>query len=359
MVSIGEVCTLFAAAVRQLRFGLRATSREMRIWRLRAQAAPDQPLRAALLGALQQRRNHVDGAALYCTLASSPSLRLLRLLVAYELVLDCLDSIDERTQSPQERDGRQLHTALIDAVDPGSPCQDYFGHHLHTDDGGCLRALVCASRESCASLPSWPTVGPSALGCARRTQILALNHVHPAVRDAALLRFAAGEQSTAQRNLTWFEWGAALSGEMLAIHALLVLAASARTLTLQVEATHAAYYPWTSLAATMLDSYVDQFEDDAKGCHSYVSHYASPGLIAPRLADVVRHALASARSLPKGRRHAVLVACMIAMYLTKDSTRTPQLRAGCASIVAAGGPLVQLLVPVLRTWRAAYDQRSA
>jgi tetraprenyl-beta-curcumene synthase len=330
----------------------------MRMWRLRAQAAPDQPLRIALLGALHQRRNHVDGAALYCTLTRSPSPRLLRLLVAYELVLDCLDSIDEGTPSLQEHDGRQLHMALIDAVDLGSPCQDYFRHHLHTDDGGCLRAFVYACRESCASLPSWPTVSPSALICARRTQILALNHVHPTVRDAALLRFAASEEAE-QRNLTWFELGAALSGEMLAIHALLALAASSATRALQVKATHAAYYPWTSLAATMLDSYVDQFEDIAKGAHSYVSHYASPGQIAPRLADVVERALASARSLPKGDRHAVLVACMIAMYLTKDSTRTPQLRAGSASIIAAGGPIVQLLVPVLRTWRAAYDQRSA
>jgi hypothetical protein len=50
---------------------------------------------------------------------------------------------------------------------------------------------------------------------------------------------------------------------------------------------------------------------------------------------------------------------MIAMYLSKDTARTPQLRAGTKTFIKAGGTLTRLLLPILRVWRAAYHQRSA
>jgi tetraprenyl-beta-curcumene synthase len=61
------------------------------------------------------------------------------------------------------------------------------------------------------------------------------------------------------------------------------------------------------------------------------------------------------------RRHrdAVIVASMIAMYLSKDSARTPELDDYTRLLARAGGSLTRLLMPVLRTWRALYGQRSA
>jgi tetraprenyl-beta-curcumene synthase len=47
------------------------------------------------------------------------------------------------------------------------------------------------------------------------------------------------------------------------------------------------------------------------------------------------------------------------MYLSKDSARTPQMRASTRSLAAAGGSLAKLLLPVLRLWRAVYRQRDA
>ena len=54
----------------------------------------------------------------------------------------------------------------------------------------------------------------------------------------------------------------------------------------------------------------------------------------------------------------MIIACMVAMYLSKDSTRTPQMRASTRNLAAAGGSLSQLLLPVLRTWRVLYAQRD-
>ena len=58
-------------------------------------------------------------------------------------------------------------------------------------------------------------------------------------------------------------------------------------------------------------------------------------------------------------RHTALAACMIAFYLSKDSLRTAELRASARELRHAGGPLVELLVPILRLWRTAYGQRAA
>jgi hypothetical protein len=51
-------------------------------------------------------------------------------------------------------------------------------------------------------------------------------------------------------------------------------------------------------------------------------------------------------------------AATIAMYLSKDTARTPELRAGKGAFIRAGGSL-GLLLPILRAWRIAYAQRSA
>lgn len=62
--------------------------------------------------------------------------------------------------------------------------------------------------------------------------------------------------------------------------------------------------------------------------------------------------------LPHGERHAVLLGCMIALYLSKDSARTPAMREATRRIARAGGTLPRLLLPVLRAWRLANAQAS-
>jgi len=52
------------------------------------------------------------------------------------------------------------------------------------------------------------------------------------------------------------------------------------------------------------------------------------------------------------------VACMVAMYLSKDSARTPAMRARTRRLTSAGGSLTEILLPILQAWRIAYRQRS-
>ena len=330
----------------------------MRYWRARARAIPDLALRADGLGSLACKRASADGAALFWTLPPARNVQLLRLLVAYEVMADFLDSVNERAAHAGTLNGRQLHLALSEALAPDTPASDYYRHNPRRSDSGYLGALLGACRAGCALLPSYRAVRPFAIRAATLTQVLGLNHeLDPAAREQALREWAASHFGGLD-GLVWFESTAAASA-WLTVLALLALAAGREECDAsRCAATYAAYLPWISLAGTMLDSYVDQAEDAAREDHSYIAHYSCAEEAVERLGELVREAVLRARSLPDGPRHAVLVASMVAMYLSKDSARTPQLRASTRRLAVAGGSLARVLLPVLRVWRVAYAQRD-
>jgi tetraprenyl-beta-curcumene synthase len=337
---------------------LPAISKEIRRWRLRALAIPDAPIREDALASIDHKRGHTDGAALFWILPRRRNLELLRLLVAFEMIWDFLDGVNERGADLGQENGRQLHLALVEALDPSASISDYYQHHPWRKDGGYLRALVEACRRGCSALPSYPRVQALVARETTRAQVLALNHdPTPSCRDASLKRWAEREFE-GRHDVCWFELSGAASAS-LTVHVLLALAAEPACTEYEVERACAAYFPWLSLATTMLDSYVDQVEDQANGDHSYIAHYENPAVAARRVCEVIERAARESRRLHNGCRHTVITACMVAMYLSRDSARTPAMRASTDRFVEAGGSLTRVLLPIMRLWRIAYAQRSA
>jgi len=352
------VWSLTGAATRQLLWGMPGVAGEVRRWRRRAAAIPDGPLRGDALAALLAKRASIEGAALFSTLARRRSRPLLQLLVAYEVMADFLDNVNERSAHIGLDNGLQLHLALREALDPGVPASDYYRHHPSASDGDYLATLREACRERCARLPSYGRIGPLVRDAASMTQVLGLNHERDlGLRDRALEQWAL-RRFREPAELAWFELTAAASA-WLTVLALLALAAEQDCGERRAADAYAAYLPWISLAGTMLDSYVDQAEDAANHDHSYVARYPGAEVRVQRICELVREASLRARALPDGSRHAVVVACMVAMYLSKDSAWTPALRPGTRCVAAAGGSLPRALLPVLRLWRTVYAQRGA
>jgi cytochrome P450 len=279
---------------------------------------------------------------------------LLRLLVAYQTIWDFLDNVSER--DPGEANARQLHLALSEALDPEAPISDYYRHHPWHDDGGYLRALVETCRAGCAALPSYSRVRPQMLAGVALCAVQGVNHdPDPKRRDAALRAWAERECS-GERAMTWFESTAAASA--FTPHVLLALAAESSCEERDIAEALNAYFPWVSLAIAMLDSYGDQRDDASSGSHSYISHYSDVDVAVQRLCEIVNRTAREARGLRNGRRHATLVACMVAMYLSRDGAHAPDMRAGTRALAGAGGSLTRLLLPLARTWRSAYLQRA-
>ncbi len=356
-LSARQLRVLGEAAARELTWGLRTVACEVRRWRAFATGIPEKAIRADALSALARKRGHTDGAALFCILAPSRDSSLLRLLVAYEIMWDFLDSVSEHGAYRGDVNGCQLHLALVEALDPELPISDYYRHHPWRDDGGYLRALVQVCRDAGACLPSYEVVRPLLIREAWRAQVLGINHNLDPVRRDRRLREWARQEWPVSHEASWYELTGAASASLTA-HALFALAANPHVSAIDIASVHRAYSPWISAATTMLDSYVDQDEDAVNGDHSYVGHYPSGETALRRISELVRRSTLEASNLPDSERHVLIVACMAAMYLSKDSVRTTAMHAQTCALIRAGGPLARLLLPILRLWRIAYAQRS-
>jgi tetraprenyl-beta-curcumene synthase len=356
-LSASHLNALGHGVLRELLWALPAVAVEAQTWRDHAASIPAPEIRADALSSLDRKRGHTDGAALFCILPRRRNRTLLRLLVSYEIVWDFLDSANEHGAHAGQTDGLQLHLALIDALDPTRPLSDYYRHHPWRDDGGYLRTLVEVCRRSVSQLPSYELIRPLLIREATRAQVLGMNHdLDSGRRDRSLREWAEVEFPDEWRS-AWFELSGAASAS-LTIHALLALAAEPSCTAEQINRVSGAYFPWISAATTMLDSYVDQTEDAANGDHSYIGHYSSAEIATRSTTRLIRRSLSEAHRLPRGERHVLIVSCMVAMYLSKDSARTSEMRDATGRLIAAGGSLSQLLLPILRLWRIAYAQRS-
>jgi tetraprenyl-beta-curcumene synthase len=352
---------LARASARELIWGQRLVSREVESWHARAAQIPNAELRADALGALRRKRGNINGAALFWTLPDRRNPDLLAALVTYEILADFLDCVSERSADLGIANGRQLHLALVEAFDAEGQMSDYYRCHHVRDDGGYVRALVGSCRAHCAALSGYEEARPFLSRAASLSSVLAINHEpDPAQREQALREW--DDDRIVERPVRgehgWHERTAGASA-WLTVLAILALAAEPRRAAREAARNYAAYLDWIAPAGAMLDSYGDIVEDAASGDHSYIAHYGSVELAVERVGELVRGSRREARALPDGARHAVIAACMIAFYLSKDSVRTPELRRGTRKLRHAGGPLVALLLPVLRIWRAAYRQRSA
>jgi tetraprenyl-beta-curcumene synthase len=339
-------------------WGLPAVAREVRRWREKAYKINDPRLREDALNALTEQRTHIDGAALFSILPRARNPTLLRLLVAYEIIWDFLDNVNERSAAIGVTNGLQLHLALVDALDAGRPISDYYKFCPDYDDCGYLRALVTDCRVNLAHLPSYNCIRSSAIREAFRGQICAINHdPDPLNRDAALKAWVTREFPSGHE-AWWFELTAAASTD-LTIFALLALASEPTCSVEEITLTSRAYFPWISILTAMLDSYADQIEDADTGNHSYVAHYSRPALATERICLLIRRCLGEASALKGSEKHTVIAASMFAMYLSKSSVLTPAMRGTTKRLVESGGSLTRVLHPVLRLWRAAYGLGSA
>jgi tetraprenyl-beta-curcumene synthase len=271
---------------------------------------------------------------------------------------DFLDSAIERGAHAGIINGRQLHLALVEAIDVKSPMSDYYRYHPWQDDGGYLSRLVEVCRHGCATLPSYQRVRPLLMRAATLAQVQGLSHeLDETLRNAVLKAWAARERS-AGSELGWYEMAGAASA-WLTVLALLAVAAEPGPEADYAFGVYLAYFPWISLTATLLDSYGDLIEDQINNENSYVARYESLEVAVGRINEVLRRATLEARLLRNGERHSVILAAMVAMYLSKDSARTPDMQATSRMLLHSGGPLATLLGPVLRGWRVAYSLRKA
>lgn len=294
--------------------------RELARWRRRALAIPDPELRIHVLRPFDADRS-AAGAALFAVLAPwRQQAVLVRLLVAYVLLWSYVDVRTERDPAADPR----LYDALLDGLRVPTSGDA-------SADDVYLAALLAACRLGCAALPSWEAVAPTAQRLAEDGRaVQAINHGAPDTVATSL-------RAWADPRCARLHEACAAASSPLAIHALMALAARPDADRDEARSTAAAYEPVSALGV-LCDHVIDRAEDHAAGNHSYLRYVDSRDLL--NLAD---HARRSVRQLYDGERHAVILAAMVAMFLSRSSAYSPAgTDAGRGILEAIGPPAPQL-----------------
>jgi tetraprenyl-beta-curcumene synthase len=328
----------------------------LRHWRDRAGQIPDPTLRQLALDSLRESGN-IEGAAAFAAFAPRAHRgAVVRALVAFQAAYNYADLLSEQSheQSHEETvvaNGRRLHQALLMALDLSASQPDYYAHYPQCEDGGYLRAMVDACRAALSTLPSYAAVAESAHRAAERIVVFQSLNVGKAQGDhEAFARWARRETATSGTDLEWWETAAA-AGSSLGVHVLIAAAADGALERAKIVALDDAYFPWIGALHSLLDNLIDRQEDARTNQHSLVGYYASSERAAARLQMLAVEAMDRARALPRGSRHAIIVAAMVGNYLSTPEAKAPDVRAISQNVLEAIGDLASPTLLVFRLRR--------
>jgi tetraprenyl-beta-curcumene synthase len=328
-------------------------AREVRRRRELAVRIPDPVLRGLALEALERKRGNLEGAAAFGALvprATRPF--VVKALVCCQAICDYLDLLSEQPSRDPVANGYRLHEALIVATICGEPHRDYYTYHPHGDDGGYLKGLVDAARSSLSALPSLSSVdAPMKRATERIAVYQSFNHGDAHGSYEPFERWAI--QATAPHTGLHPWETAAAAGSTLTVLALIAGAADPLFEASGAQDIEDAYFPWIGSLHSLLDSLVDHEEDLATEGRALVGYYRSPVDAATRMRAIAHEALRRAAELPRGRRHALIVAAMTSYYLCEiRGSASPHAQIVSRSVLEAIGCLATPTMAVLGARRS-------
>jgi tetraprenyl-beta-curcumene synthase len=325
---------------------------ELGLWQERARAIPDRALRELALGKLDGERFNAEAGAMLATLAPRAQRPdAVRAIVALQLLFDLLDGLTEQPLPDPLGDGERLFAAFTDALRPRP-----LARAAVDGDDGYLQELSAAAAGALARLPARGSVIEVAMASAERAaQAQIRMHAAPALGIGQLREWARGQARGT--GLRWRELAAGSASSVLAVHALIVAAADARTTPARAARIERAYLSICVLL-TLLDSLVDERRDALAGELGYIGLYEDRELLARTLAQTAVRAAGQARELGDGAHHVMMLAGVVAYYTSAPDARgelvrplVARLRRGLAL------PIAPTLV-FMRAWRLARRLRA-
>jgi tetraprenyl-beta-curcumene synthase len=332
--------------------------RELRRWRVRAEAIPQPTLRDIAWRTLALEGLNAEGAALFAMLAPVGRRQAAtRLLVAFQVMYDYLDALTERPTRDPLRSSRQLHLALLVALGRPAPVEGYFAHHPLGCDGGYLAELAASCQTIFCELPGAREAAPHVIRAAvRSAEGQSQSHAAAFTNEHELIRWAERE-TPAGLGLRWWETAAAAESSLV-IHALLASAAAPSLTATSAARIAAAYWPWITGLNALLDDLIDTAEDAAEGTHSYIARYRSPAVLARRLGVIAAEASSGIDRLPQRRRHGVIFAAMTSYYLAVPQAADAWIEPVARQVREQVGMDVRPLLVVLRIRRKLARRRA-
>jgi tetraprenyl-beta-curcumene synthase len=332
-----------------------SAARELAEWQELADDIPNGELRNQALASIRDKDFHAEGGSVYAAAALDNFDSLIRLIVALQTISDYLDNLCDRSVSMDEKDFRQLHQAMMDAVDPSPTYHDYYRFHPNQDDGGYLHSLVKTCKEELNRLPSYEVAQQEVGRLAGLYSDLQV-YKHIAVeRREDRLRSWFEEHREQLPDLEWWEFAAA-TGSTLGMFALFVEAAQPDLDADYVEKLLRAYFPWVCGLHILLDYFIDQEEDRREGDLNFITYYPDRETMAQRLTFFAREAGRRVLNLSDTAFHEFVVEGLPALYLSDEKVKQQQLSDVAWQLLRVGGPnsiVIHWVCRLRRLWNTA------
>ena len=305
-------------------------------------------LRSLALDAQQRKWASLEGAAAFATFTPRECrAKLARLLVDLQGVFDYADTLMEQPSDAPALNASRLHHAFIAALQPELLHHDYYLHHPRREDGGYLAELADTCRAAIGTLPSYPVVAEVVTQHARRVVFYQSDINLSTADDHPRLEQWARQQASGTA-LNWWEVGAAC-GSSLAIFAQVAAAADPELTSGEVRAIEDLYWPWAQSLHIFLDSLIDRAEDRETNQPNLLDHYASQAEMIERLGLLASETVKRAREVAP--HHRLILAGMVALYLSDDQAWIASARPASEAILAATGTLARPALLLLRSRR--------
>jgi tetraprenyl-beta-curcumene synthase len=325
--------------------------RQLRSWRGRAAGIPDRRLSQLALETQDCERGNLEGSAVFALLAPRAHRgAVIRAAVAFQALYDFLDTLAELPVADPTANGHSLHAALLAALDPERPAEDYFEHSgFPAGDGGYVEELIAVCRRALAKLPRYGVVaGLTQQAAARMVAYQALNHDPGAgASGCEELRRWALALTPQGSGLQWWETAAGAASS-LGVFALIAAAAQPSLGEADARAAADAYFPWVGALHVLLDSLVDHELDLRSGDHSLVAHYPAPAFAARRLGAIASEATLRLERLEQCGCHGLILAAMASFYLSLPAARAPAASPVSSRVVSVLGPQARAAIALLR-----------
>lgn len=354
MVDLKSVFPQSVYARRIVRDALPGAAAALTRWQQYIASIPNAELQRQAWASITSKRFHAEGGSVYAALTPRDAATLVPLIVALQTISDYLDNLCDRSVSMDEQDFRQLHTAMLDAVDGSEPesiaprgggesaaaqvePSPYYLHHPNKDDGGYLQALVNECRLHTSRLPSYDVVKPHVQRLIGLYNDLQVYKHGPLDGRVARLEDWFIRKGGEWPDLRWWEFAAA-SGSTLGVFALFTAATRPDLTASEAEDIVRSYFPWICGLHILLDYLIDQAEDVAGGDLNLVSFYPDEEQMRTRLVMFVEKAREHAARLPDRAFHTTIVQGLPGLYLSDGKVSQQRMQPLARTLLRASGP---------------------
>jgi tetraprenyl-beta-curcumene synthase len=332
---------------------------EIHRWRHHARSIPNPVLREHAMGKLSNEALNPEAAAFFAVLAPKTNRsRLVRLIVAYQVMYDYLDAVNEEPALSSLHDGLRLHRALLDAVQLQQTSNAYYPPGSHHDDGGYLNTLINTCRDLLDALPSRVALTPVLIAAAQRCgEAQARNHAVSIEGYDQLINLSE-KQPSCSNGYQWWELAAA-GISCLAIHALFAAAATPKTTLHEVRSIDTAYFPPICAISALLDSLIDLTHDADTINHSFATHYTTSSHAAERYAAIIADAEEQLSRLRCASRHRIILAGITGYYLSAPEARNKFANTVTTRAIGTASPVIWPILAVMRVRRLKHTAALA